>query len=117
MDIESLANLANLIRFIEQRTPPDAPCMHLDALLIDWLAEQREPADLAAGIQSGCESGVLECVAVNSALCVQLLPRPTDAQAPRALMPRLPDAVWSDRPQRLRASELAEALSRDRHLA
>lgn len=117
MDIESLANLAELIRFIEARTDQDSSCMRLDHLLLEWLDERREPADLAAGIQSGCETGVLECVAIDRTLSIQLLNKHMEQAAARPLLPRFPETAWGERQRRPRVSELAEALHSDRHSA
>lgn len=117
MDIESLANLANVIRFIEQHGHNEPPTMALDKLLLDWLFCHQAPEELASGIQAGCESGVLECIAADGALHVQLTPKtevPSVRAAPMARLP-LPPA-WPDRHRRPRASELLD-ISKDRQSA
>lgn len=118
MDIESLANLANVIRFIERHGSDDPPVIALDQLLLEWLAGGDEPESLASGIQAGCESGVLECVAPTGALCVQLTAQTELPNGePRPLVHRLPVApAWPDRSRRPRASELLQ-LSKDRQSA
>lgn len=117
MDIECLANLANVIRFIEQHGHSDPPTMALDRLLLDWLAHHRTPEELASGIQAGCESGVLECTAADGALQVQLTPKVEASQVrvpPLSLLPLQP--AWPDHHRRPRASELLD-ISKDRQSA
>lgn len=117
MDIESLANLANVIRFIEQHGKSDPPSMALDKLLLDWLAHDHVPEELASGIQAGCESGVLECTAADGTLHVQLTPRveaPSVRVAPLSPLPVPP--AWPDRHRRPRASELLD-VTKDRQSA
>lgn len=117
MDIESLANLANVIRFVEHHAESDPPSLALDQLLLEWLADGREPEELAAGIQAGCESGVLECTARAGALSVQLNPKTEESISVRPLMPRLPvPPAWPERSRRPRASELLD-VAKDRQSA
>lgn len=117
MDIESLANLANVIRFIEQHGDRDPPTMALDRLLLDWLEHHHAPEELASGIQAGCESGVLECTAADGALQVQLTPKADGPPVSAPAVSRLPvPPAWPDRHRRLRASELLD-LAKDRQSA